>query len=138
MARGVRSAGDRARRREMRARLGPLRNNQLKPGTLKRYGDAVNNFFSWMDRMSLPVPPRTGDFDVLLCEYLEHLWQEGDALALAGDTLSGLTHEVKNLKGSLRESWALWDLAVPRAADSGAAALGRSGLRHGRLGARKR
>ncbi|CAK0843927.1 unnamed protein product, partial [Prorocentrum cordatum] len=84
---------------------GPLRNNQLKPGTLKRYGDAVKRFFAWMDRMSHPVPPHTGDFDVLLCEHFEHLWQEGDALALAGDALSGLTHEVKNLKGSLRESW---------------------------------
>ncbi|CAK0814213.1 unnamed protein product [Prorocentrum cordatum] len=91
---------------------GPLRNNQLKPGTLKRYGDSVKRFFAWVDRMSHPVPPRTGDFDVVACEYLEHLWQEGDALALAGDALSGLTHEVKNLKGSLRESWGLWDEPV--------------------------
>eukprot|EP00959_Pyramimonas_sp_CCMP1952_P095370 1994370-Pyramimonas_sp.AAC.1 len=58
-----------------------------------------------MDRLPHPAPPRTGDFDILVRACLEHLWQGGDALALAGDALSGLTHEVKNLKGSLRESW---------------------------------
>ena len=96
---------ERRRRKHRRASLGTLRENQIKPRTRARYTYAVESFFQWLECMSLATPAATAEFDLLVCDYLEHLWQEGDCLALAGDTLSGLTASVKTLKRGLPESW---------------------------------
>ena len=51
--------------------------------------------------------------DLLVCDYLEHLWASGSGRALASDTLAGLQDFDVRLKGALKGAWRLmktWSL----------------------------
>ena len=99
------AAGSQAERRRARAEVGTLKSLDVAPRTHTRYTKAVSKYFRWCDRHQKAFPKTRLGIDALLTEYIETLWQEGDARADASDVLSGIQFFIKPLKGHLREAW---------------------------------
>ena len=78
--------------------------------TLRRYENAVRLFFAWMAACVGQMPERAGSLDAVLADYAEVLWEEGESRSLLGDTLSGLSHFIKMLKGRLPDAWRQHDV----------------------------
>lgn len=83
----------------MRARFGPLRAQRVRPRTESRYRAAVAQFFGWMRACGLTIPAHTEQLDVMLMQYAEDLWEDGDSKTHLANTLCGLGFLVPSLGG---------------------------------------
>ena len=95
-----------ASRRTARAKLGALRDLRVGPLTLRRYREAAERFAQWQLSVHLPNAESLHEMDRQLCVYLNVLWEDGAARALAGDTLSGVQHFL-GLRRQFPGSWRL-------------------------------
>ena len=98
-----------AKRVAVRTKLGQLRDRRITDRTATRYRKHVAHFFSWMHRHGYKVPSGIIAFDLLLCNFAEALWSEGDSKSTLGNTLSGLGHFVDHLRGKLPGAWRLYN-----------------------------
>jgi hypothetical protein len=115
-ARAALSAAAKARLALDRRKQGRLRDRVVSPKTLKRYEKAMKSFFKWARALGFSIPERVDEFDILLCQYAEVLWSDGDSKCLLADCLSGLMHTVPPLRWRLNGSWRLhaaWRKAEP-------------------------
>ena len=58
--------------------------------------------------MSWGMPRDPLSLDIMMVEYVNHAWHEGESRRYVGDTISGLTNFLPDLKGQLRASWRLF------------------------------
>ena len=77
-------------RGKVRRGLGTLRELTVRPGTRKRYDEALQEFFSFLKQEGLDLPTSRAKMDPIVCDYLEELWATGKGRAQACDTLAGL------------------------------------------------
>ena len=113
MVKQIVEARDRAGRQHRRATLGTLQSLVIRPATRQRYERAFVHFLRYLKQQHLDLAPTRQELDHQVCDYLEHLWQDGESLALAGDTLSGLQHYQPSCKRHLQGGWRLlkaWQL----------------------------
>jgi hypothetical protein len=103
----VLSSGSRHQRQTARRTLGPLSHLIIAPNTSKRYRNALLSFFLWIARMSLEVPCCMIEIDMLVSQFVDTCWQEGEPRSLIGDLLSGFSHFVPSSKRQLNGSWRL-------------------------------
>jgi hypothetical protein len=97
------SKADRRRQRANRT----LDEQRVRPSTLhNRYTPAVITFLDHLLKSAMPTG--LAALDYALAQYIEALYEEGDNLGKAADTLSGLTHFLPLVKGHLRYSWSLF------------------------------
>ena len=96
--------GQRARA-ALRNKIGKLSDLRIQGGTKKKYDLAVARFFAHLETFGWRIPEAVADFDTVMTEYIDHLWEEGAAVGLAGDTLSGLQHHEAGLRHRLSGSW---------------------------------
>ena len=82
--RAVMSTKSKSERKAARTTVGTLASQLLQPRTLERYERALAQFYRWMDNMKYEIASDTYSFDLQLCEYVEHLWQEGDSKSIVG------------------------------------------------------
>ena len=108
LSRAALAKSARATRRRVRAGLGPLKDRLVSKRTLRTYRAHVRAFFRWVEVTGRSLPSRTVEFDCLLCEFAQSLWEEGDSKAALANTICGLTHEVEMLKGRLHGVWRLF------------------------------
>ncbi|CAL1153513.1 unnamed protein product, partial [Cladocopium goreaui] len=80
-------ASDRARERQ---KLGTLRELTVQPATRKRYQRATQAFFDFLHQEQLEISRKRDQFDIVVCEFLEHLWSTGVGRGQANDTVAGL------------------------------------------------
>ena len=80
--------------------------NRLPANTVRRYDVALRLFFVWFTEVSMLIN-NVFELDDAVGRYIVNLWQEGDTIGLAGDTLSGLQYRLKFLKKCLSGSWSL-------------------------------
>ena len=99
------AAEARRARQEARKELGSLKNLMIAPSTYIRYQTAVQQFFEWMDGRGQVIPGTREELDDFIIDYIDYLWQDGEAKAYASDVLSGLQYFVPSLKGSLKGGW---------------------------------
>ena len=78
----------------------------LPPSTVKRYNVAVMMFFTWFNFQAVPVTC-VYDLDEAICKFIQNLWEEGDTIGIAGDTISGMMYHVRFLRKRLNASWKL-------------------------------
>ena len=97
-----------ATRVKTRAQQGTLTSNLVKPYTRKVYWDSVLYFFQFLVLFGLELPLQKDDMDDLLCQAIEHAWENGEARALAANMISGLEHHVNGLRGLLKGAKRLW------------------------------
>lgn len=60
----------------------------LQPRSLRCYKKALRNFFTWLDEEEIPLPSKFRQLDLLVAQFLEHLWMDDAHLTYAGHTLS--------------------------------------------------
>ena len=99
------SSASKVQRAQNRAALGRLRDIKLEQKTLIRYCNAVLLLLKWLASLNLDLPGKPEDWDDILYDYAEHCWESGECLGLFGDTLSGLPHFVRGIRGKLKDSW---------------------------------
>ena len=96
-----------AERKEIRAKLGSLKDLTIQPKTKARYDKALDKFHSYLRQRELVLPRQRALLDSLLSEYLEYLWSEGEGRSLASDTIAAIQHYDPPIKGQLMSSWRL-------------------------------
>ena len=60
----------------------------LQKRSLKCYKRALHNFFTWLDSEEIPLPSSFSKLDLLVSQYIEHLWLDDVNVTYAGHTLS--------------------------------------------------
>ena len=91
----------------VRKKLGPLHTLTVQSRTKQRYESARQGFYKFLKHEGISLPTRRADLDVLVSEYIEHLWSTGEGRARANDTVAGLQDKDPKLRGSLPGSWRL-------------------------------
>ena len=94
-------------RKRERRELGSLSSLVVAPRTLEWYFHAVWLFLEFLQMHASSYPSSFLTLDGRLCEYIEHLWQNGDSKAFASDCLSGLGHYILQCKKHLAGAWRL-------------------------------
>ena len=96
-----------AERVAVRKKFGPLQNLTVQSRTKTRYERARLRFYAFLKHEQMEIPRRRQDLDLILSEYIEHLWSTGEGRALANDTAAGLQDKDPRLRGLLPVSWRL-------------------------------
>ena len=76
----------------------------------------ANVFFALNKSFNFGASTSPFALDCCLCNYIRFLWRDGESRGLAGDTLSGITHFVKPLRGQLKGAWRVfseWQINEP-------------------------
>ena len=92
-------------RKRIRKQLGSLQSLTVQPATRVRYDKALAGFFEYLRSVGQALPKEKRLMDGFACDYLEHLWSNGEGRARAADTLAGLQDTQPQLKGSLPGAW---------------------------------
>ena len=94
-------------RQERRQHLGALKSLVIRPATITRYERALQAFLHFVESQSSDIATTRQALDVQLQDYLDWLWEEGESLSLAGDTLSAVQHFQPSCRRNLCGSWRL-------------------------------
>ena len=105
--RAVLAKANRRETAQARRALGTLASLKVGPRIAKRYQLALQVLFSWMRAESLVLPQSADDFDMVICQFIEACWQEGDGRSRAADVVCALQWTSPLLKRQLNGSWAL-------------------------------
>lgn len=95
-------------RAAQRQRLGKPRDLTAQPATKKRYTLATQAFFGYLRSAGVTLPRDARTMDLVLCDYVEHLWSSGAGRAQACDTVAGVQDLQPNLRNHLPGSWRLF------------------------------
>jgi len=87
--------------------IGHLSTHVISASTQARYKVACQKCFAFVAEFDAPWPRTPEEFDLLICRYIEHVWQEGEPRGWAGDAISGLGHFVPHVRKRLSCSWRL-------------------------------
>ena len=96
-----------AERATKRRQFGTLRQLTVQGPTRARYETALDSFLKFLKTNSLTLPSIRDKLDPLVCEYIEHLWSDGQGRARASDTVAALQDHDPKLKGHLPGAWRL-------------------------------
>ena len=113
MVKQIVESQDKEVRKERRAALGTLRSLLIKPTTVERYRKAFESFLRFLATQKLSLSLTRSNLDRQVEDYIEHLWHEGEGIALAGDTISAIQHYQPSCKRHLPGAWRLlkaWQL----------------------------
>ena len=94
-------------RAKQRKQLGTLKSLTVQPVTRARYLDARNTFYEWLRNENLIMPHSAVQLDLVLSDYLEHLWATGHGRTTGSNILAALQDVQPHLKGKLKGSWRL-------------------------------
>ena len=103
---------DKSQRQLLRRPLGPLNLNLVKRITVVRYAEHFNRFAQYLSDTHRSWPTSSEEFDVIVSEYLEVLWDLGEPKTSATYTLASIHSYLRQLKRKLPRSWqlkAVWD-----------------------------
>lgn len=96
---------DKQERKRRRKELGTLHDLTIRPSTVIRYERAFKEFLSFLQCQKQPLGSSKEKIDSQA--FLEYLWEEGEGLSLAADTLSSIQHFQPSMKHYLPGSWRL-------------------------------
>ena len=94
MAKRIVARRTRAERRSVRTEIGRISDNLVLSSTLKRYKAAFDTFQAFLHGLG-PRRRSQGTSEYIdegFAEFLEHLWQEGEGIAVANYTLASILH----------------------------------------------
>lgn len=100
-------AVDRQERIKRRKTLGRLHDLIIQPSTEARYQKAFKGFLSFLAFQRQTLAKEKSGIDLQVSHYIETLWDEGESISSAGDTLSSLQHYQPSLKRHLSNGWRL-------------------------------
>lgn len=82
----------REQRQRLRRTLGRLETNLVRRTTLDRYCRCFEDFTTFVGEIYTTWPTSSPEFDRVLGEYLETLWDAGEPKATAAYTLASIHH----------------------------------------------
>ena len=88
--------------------MGKLADLVIQPPTATRYEKALKKFFGYLQQQKQHIGDSHLAVDQQLSNYLEFLWEEGEPLSLAGDTISAVQHHQPSLRKRLSGAWRLY------------------------------
>lgn len=94
-------------RATMRKKLGTLKQLTFQPTTRARYDQSLTIFFKFLKSINRELPPTAAQLDLLVSDYLEQLWAEGEGRSSGSNVLAALQDFQPQLKGKLLQSWRL-------------------------------
>eukprot|EP00438_Fugacium_kawagutii_P018349 Skav224070 [mRNA] locus=scaffold432:52613:53713:+ [translate_table: standard] len=94
-------------RAKLRKEMGSLKSLTVQPVTRARYQAALRDFFSFLKNEQIALPRQAMQLDMVVSDYLEHLWASGVDRSQASNTLAALQDSQPHLKGKLAQSWRL-------------------------------
>ena len=94
-------------RAKMRKQLSTLKELTIQPITHARYNKSLDDFFEFLKSIRRSVPPSARKLDLVVSDYLEHLWAEGAGRTEGSHVLAALQDSQPHLKGQLQLSWRL-------------------------------
>lgn len=100
-------------RQQRRQQLGSLRSLVIRPATIVRYEKAFQAFIRFHHCQCQILASTLVGLDNQLQKYLEFLWEEGEGLSLAGDTLSSIQHFQPSSRRNINGAWRMlkaWQL----------------------------
>lgn len=100
-------------RQQRRQQLGSLKSLVIRPATVARYQKAFKSFNAYLHAQGSAISHTLAGLDLQLQEFLEFLWEEGESLSLAGDSLSAIQHFQPSSKRNINGAWKLlkaWQL----------------------------
>lgn len=103
---------DQRQRQQLRRQLGSLNLNLVKRITVARYAEHFNRFSQHLQDTRQAWPQSPEEFDLVVSEYLEILWDLGSTKTSATYTLAAIHYYLPQLKRKLPRSWQLkgvWD-----------------------------
>ncbi len=101
-------AANKDERKARRQSLGSLKQLVIKPATLDRYEKAFQRFLKYLSEQQQTISESKVGLDSQLQEYLEWLWEEGEGISCAADTLSAVQHFQPSLKRNINGAWRLF------------------------------
>ncbi len=102
----------RSQRRRLRRRLGRLELNLVRRHTVERYATHFTAFIDYTQQILQSLPHSAAQYDALLSEFLEILWDLGEPKSTATYTIAALQYYLPQLRKHLPRSWklkAIWD-----------------------------
>ena len=84
----------------------------MKRVTVERYIESFNLFINYLAQTQRRWPTTAAEYDVLVSEFLEFLWDQGEPKSVATNVLASLHYFVPQLRRNLPRSWklkAIWD-----------------------------
>lgn len=78
---------EKSERKKRRAQLGSLKSLVLRPTTITRYEKAFRAFVQYLNLHHIELSNTRSGLDRQVVDYLNFLWEDGESLALAGDTI---------------------------------------------------
>ena len=103
----VLGAAGKAARRLARAGI-KLRRVIVTAATEKKYNAGVLLFYIWLAQYGLALPDCYVDLDLILCDFIQHSWEEGEVRGYVGNALSGVSHFLPDVRGHLKSAWRLY------------------------------
>ncbi len=106
------AAHQRDQRQKLRRKLGTLELNLVRKFTVDRYTMCFNAFIHYLHQTRTTWPTTGSEYDIIVSEYLENLWDSGDPKSIATYTLASLHYFIPQLRRALPRSWKLkatWD-----------------------------
>eukprot|EP00438_Fugacium_kawagutii_P007999 Skav234605 [mRNA] locus=scaffold5214:352284:358006:- [translate_table: standard] len=94
-------------RAKTRQALGSLRELTVQPVTKARYQQAREEFYAWLHNEKLVLPSSAYQLDLVISDYLEHLWATGKGRSVGSNILAAVQDHQPHLKGKLKMSWRL-------------------------------
>ena len=94
-----------AERAKVRKKLGTLKSLTVQPITRARYQSAKEDFYKWLRQENLLMPGSPYHLDLVVSDYLEHLWASGCGRTTGSNILAALQDTEPHLKGKLKGSW---------------------------------
>lgn len=94
-------------RAKIRKQLGSLKQLTVQPVTRARYVKAREEFYEWLAHENLVLPTSAFQLDLVVSDYLEHLWAIGKGRSFGSTILAAIQDQQPHLKGKLKLSWRL-------------------------------
>ena len=94
-------------RQQIRGELGSLRELTVQPKTRQRYDKALELFWAYLREEGLSLPRQASQMDVLMSNYIEHLWESGAGRALASDSVAAVQDADPQIRRQLQGTWRL-------------------------------
>lgn len=94
-------------RAKARQRLGTLKQLTVQPVTRIRYDQVLQDFFRYLKEIGQILPTTAHDLDLVMADYIEHLWATGAGRSTGSNVLAALQDAQPHSKGKLPQSWRL-------------------------------
>ena len=94
-------------RKQIRKKLGNLKELTVQTKTKDRYKASLKDFFDYLRTEKLQLPQKREHMDNMVSDYLEYLWAQGEGRATANTFMAALQDHDPKLKHQLPGSWRL-------------------------------